>query len=61
MALLSTQVIWTLFASYLDQFAVAVGVTNKSSFFLKFSAGSAAGALGSIVGNPFDVLKTVMS
>jgi len=29
-----------------------------SSFFLKFAAGSSAGALGSLVGNPFDVLKT---
>jgi hypothetical protein len=38
----------------------AMGVTAKSHFFLKFSAGSAAGAIGSIVGNPFDVLKTRM-
>jgi hypothetical protein len=27
-------------------------------FYLKFAAGSAAGALGSLAGNPFDVLKT---
>lgn len=38
----------------------AMGVTNDSHFFFKFSAGSLAGALGSIVGNPFDVLKTRM-
>lgn len=38
----------------------AMGVKNDSHFILKFSAGSAAGALGSIVGNPFDVLKTRM-
>lgn len=37
-----------------------MGVTPDSHFFLKFSAGSLAGALGSIVGNPFDVLKTRM-
>ena len=37
-----------------------MGVTNESNFILKFSAGSAAGAIGSIVGNPFDVLKTRM-
>jgi hypothetical protein len=37
----------------------AMGVTSKSNFFMKFSAGSLAGAIGSIVGNPFDVLKTV--
>lgn len=38
----------------------AMGVTNDSNFLWKFSAGSLAGALGSIVGNPFDVLKTRM-
>lgn len=37
-----------------------MGVTNDSHFVLKFTAGSLAGALGSIVGNPFDVLKTRM-
>uniref|UniRef100_A0A7S2RVT7 Uncharacterized protein n=2 Tax=Rhizochromulina marina TaxID=1034831 RepID=A0A7S2RVT7_9STRA len=31
-----------------------------SGFLLKFAAGCAAGGLGSIVGNPFDVLKTKM-
>jgi len=36
----------------------AMGVTNDSHFLLKFVAGSSAGALGSLVGNPFDVLKT---
>jgi len=29
-------------------------------FFKKFAAGSAAGAIGSVAGNPFDVLKTKM-
>jgi len=38
----------------------AMGIKNDSHFILKFSAGSLAGALGSIVGNPFDVLKTRM-
>ena len=37
-----------------------VGVKSDSPFILKFAAGSLAGALGSIVGNPFDVLKTRM-
>lgn len=32
--------------------------TNKDLFFSKFMAGSLSGALGTIVGNPFDVLKT---
>merc|ERR1719387_2647007 len=31
-----------------------------SMFILKFAAGSAAGAIGSLAGNPFDVLKTQM-
>jgi hypothetical protein len=38
----------------------AMGLKNDSHFLLKFSAGSLAGALGSMVGNPFDVLKTQM-
>jgi len=38
----------------------AMGVTPNSNFFMKFTAGSLAGGLGSIVGNPFDVLKTRM-
>ena len=38
----------------------AMNVKSDSSFFLKFAAGSAAGAIGSVVGNPFDVLKTRM-
>ena len=37
-----------------------MGVNNQSNFFLKFLAGSAAGGIGSIVGNPFDVIKTRM-
>jgi len=36
----------------------AMGVKSDSHFFMKFSAGSLAGGIGSIVGNPFDVLKT---
>lgn len=38
----------------------AMHIKNDSHFFWKFTAGSLAGALGSIVGNPFDVLKTRM-
>lgn len=38
----------------------AMGVKSDSNFFMKFSAGSAAGAIGSLVGNPFDVVKTRM-
>ena len=38
----------------------AMGVNSKSHFVFKFAAGSLAGALGSIAGNPFDVLKTRM-
>lgn len=36
----------------------AMGVKKDSHFVLKFLSGSAAGAIGSIAGNPFDVLKT---
>lgn len=41
---------------------VAFGCTTPESttFIKKFAAGSAAGALGSLAGNPFDVLKTKM-
>jgi hypothetical protein len=35
-----------------------MGITKDSNFFMKFLAGSGAGAIGSIAGNPFDVLKT---
>merc|ERR1711871_344169 len=35
-----------------------MGVNKDSMFIMKFSAGSLAGALGSVVGNPFDVIKT---
>lgn len=38
----------------------AMGVESNSPFIMKFTAGSLAGALGSLVGNPFDVLKTRM-
>ena len=37
-----------------------MGVKPDSNFFLKFIAGSLAGGIGSIAGNPFDVLKTKM-
>lgn len=33
---------------------------ETTTFLKKFAAGSAAGALGSLAGNPFDVLKTKM-
>jgi Mitochondrial carrier protein len=41
---------------------IAFGAADEKSatFVKKFLAGSAAGALGSIAGNPFDVLKTKM-
>ena len=41
---------------------IAFGCTTPESttFIKKFAAGSAAGALGSLAGNPFDVLKTKM-
>jgi len=41
---------------------IAFGCTTpeNSTFVKKFAAGSAAGALGSLAGNPFDVLKTQM-
>lgn len=37
-----------------------MGVKKDSNFLMKFVAGSLAGAIGSIAGNPFDVLKTQM-
>mmetsp|Transcript_28098 Transcript_28098/g.26956 ORF Transcript_28098/g.26956 Transcript_28098/m.26956 type:complete len:290 (+) Transcript_28098:110-979(+) len=37
-----------------------LGVKADSAFILKFGAGSLAGGIGSIAGNPFDVLKTRM-
>jgi len=40
---------------------VMVGAGDASApFYKKFLAGSAAGAIGSVAGNPFDVLKTKM-
>lgn len=36
----------------------AIGAGDKNApFLLKFAAGAASGSLGSVVGNPFDVLK----
>jgi hypothetical protein len=43
-----------------DPIKQVMGVKKDSNFILKFAAGSAAGAIGSIAGNPFDVLKTRM-
>mmetsp|Transcript_17648 Transcript_17648/g.40506 ORF Transcript_17648/g.40506 Transcript_17648/m.40506 type:complete len:284 (+) Transcript_17648:67-918(+) len=38
----------------------AIGAGNKDSpFYLKFAAGAITGGTGSLVGNPFDVLKTM--
>ena len=41
---------------------VAFGANDPATttFFKKFAAGSAAGAIRSLAGNPFDVLKTKM-
>ena len=41
---------------------VAFGANDPetTTFLKKFAAGSAAGAIGSLAGNPFDVLKTKM-
>lgn len=39
---------------------VLVGATAGAGFFRKFLAGALAGAIGSLAGNPFDVLKTRM-
>jgi Mitochondrial carrier protein len=41
---------------------VAFGANDPATttFVKKFAAGSAAGAIGSLAGNPFDVLKTKM-
>jgi hypothetical protein len=38
----------------------ALGAHENSHFLLKFLAGSISGSLGSFVGNPFDVMKTLM-
>lgn len=43
-----------------DPIKTIMGVKKDSNFFMKFTAGSLAGALGSLAGNPFDVLKTRM-
>ena len=43
-----------------DPIKVLVGATANAGFFRMFIAGSLAGALGSIVGNPFEVVKTRM-
>lgn len=43
-----------------DPIKKVMGVKKDSNFVFKFAAGSLAGAIGSIAGNPFDVLKTRM-
>lgn len=43
-----------------DPIKKVMGVKKDSNFIFKFTAGSLAGAIGSIAGNPFDVLKTRM-
>ena len=62
--ILSPLILSALIASYLiSSYLICshlIGVKSDSPFILKFAAGSLAGALGSIVGNPFDVLKTRM-
>lgn len=43
-----------------DPIKVLVGATASSSPLLKFLAGALAGAVGSLVGNPFNVIKLKM-
>lgn len=43
-----------------DPIKSAMGVDHASHFGMKFAAGSLAGGIGSLVGNPFDVIKTRM-
>jgi hypothetical protein len=51
---------FTSFSLY-EPTKVLFGASDKNApFYKKFLAGSAAGALGSLAGNPFDVLKTKM-
>ncbi|GMI24301.1 hypothetical protein TrCOL_g3969 [Triparma columacea] len=39
----------------------ALGAKDKNApFYLKFAAGSMSGSIGSVLGNPFDVMKTMM-
>ena len=39
----------------------ALGAKDKNApFYLKFFAGSLSGSIGSVFGNPFDVMKTMM-
>jgi len=37
----------------------ALGAGKDAPFYLKFLAGAITGGVGSVVGNPFDVLKTL--
>lgn len=43
-----------------DPIKVLVGATASSSPLLKFLAGALAGAVGSLFGNPFNVIKLKM-
>ena len=40
-----------------DPIKILVGASTSSSPLLKFLAGALAGACGSLVGNPFNVIK----
>jgi len=55
---------WLREASYtairLGLYKPIVDSTGATGFLGKFSAGCIAGGIGSVVGNPFDVLKTKM-
>lgn len=62
------QAAWLREASYTsirlglyEPIKIAMGADGPNTpFYLKFAAGSSAGAIGSLFGNPFDVLKTKM-
>lgn len=43
-----------------DPIKRVMGINNQSSFIMKFTAGTLAGTIGSIAGNPFDVIKIKM-
>jgi hypothetical protein len=38
----------------------AMGLKNDSPFIMKFTAGSLAGGIGSLISNPFEIIKTRM-
>ena len=41
------------------RFVMLLGAGQGSPFYLKFLAGAITGGVGSFVGNPFDVMKTL--